>query len=595
MKDIKQEAFKTGTESLSEQKSGDKFVHFDESARQEVASGIRNIGSAVIDNDKELLHYAQVYLEKKITDNEMSQGEWHCPLFYRDNVLIRFEGYEYFNLSPLQKYLEILRAEAEAWLIHNKMDYCELSDWEKENYMKRALGILPDNTDEQFCEILASPFFQRQPSDIKKLMAEIEWIEKEYGQHTALAFAILQHNGVSKKSEFEYYGQKLDMLFAKILSFPQMQTVWQNNKIERSFDTEYILLATLRDRILKHLPERVEDNRRVLLIDFLEDYSQLENNPDKTNKIGASELLFACLDSIILSRFDLENSCVVSNDTILLEIVPQERLIYWNPLSNAPIAYAKPTINYRNDYRFLIAKTIAKIADVYLQLSRDSHKAIQHYQNAISVIPDYPETYASLAQIYIKLKDARRAVETLSKAIEINPDSAEYYHMQGLAYCLSSNFAQAIKELKKAITLQPNYIEALNNLGVCYEQTGETNKALETYNQIINIEPNYFQANFGLGNVYFTLKKYERALIYFERATKLDPQSSNCLYNLAQTYYELGEVNNSIKTYKQLLQINPNHAASWYNLGIIYRNKGMKKEAVKCIEQAVRLNPNLMK
>jgi tetratricopeptide (TPR) repeat protein len=592
MKDIKQ---KLKSEQLPESRLSNDIVKRNDSYQTEVKPEIKHISSVIIEHDKELLQFAQVYLEKKITDNELSRGEWHCPLFYRDMVLIRYEAFEYYNLNPLQKHLEILRAEAEAWLIHNRMEYCELSDWEKEYYMKRALGLVPENTDTQFCEILASPDYRHAPSDIKHLVSMIEWIKKEFGQHTALAFAVLQQNGVSKRSEFEYYGKRLDMLFTKILSLPQMQIVLQNNKIENSFNTEYILLATLRDRILKYLPKRVRDEKRILLTNFLEDYGQFDSNLDETNQIAASELLFACIDSIILSKFGFENNCVIVNDNLLLEVITQERLFYWNPISDEPIPHLQPIINYHNNYLFLIAKTIARIADIYLQLSRDSNKAIQYYQNAIMMIPDYPNTYANLAQMYIKLNDSRRAVEMLAKAIEINPESAEYYHIQGLAYCLANNFTEAIHVLKKAIALQPKYIEALNNLGVCYEQTGETKRALDTYNQILNMEPNYFQANFGIGNVYFNLKKYERALFYFEKAMKLEPQSIKCLYNLAQTYYELGEVNNSIKTYKELLEINPNHAASWYNLGIIYRNKGMKKEAVKCIEQAVRFNPNLMK
>lgn len=569
--------------------------------KQSSVTGGQDLQTIIYNNDRNLLAYAHRYQEMILASTDVNLGIWNCPLFYSDNILLRYQLYEFYNLDPLQQHLEIIRAEAEAWLIHNQLGFCALSNEEKENFMKRALAINLENTDEKFREILSASHIGKG-ANIKDIYADItaykktlQSIKKQYGQFIALAFALLVQNGISKKSEFEHYGRKLDMFLSKIFSLPQIQNVYENRRIENTFNTQYILLATLRDRIMKFLPRRVVDEKKILLTEYLDQDNQSKVAVNTTNDVYASELLFVCLDSLMLAKFGFDTNCVVVDKNILLEIITQERLIYWNPLENTPISYAQPIIKYRSDYLFLVAKTIVKIADIYMQLSRDIMKAIGAYQKAIALIPDFPDTYASLAQVYLKSQDARKAIENLNKAIEINPDAAEFYHMQGLAYCLQNNFAQAITVIKKAISIQPNYIEALNNLGVCYEQTGETVKALETYNQIVNIEPNYFQANFGLGNVYFTLKKYERALIYYERAIKLEPQSTKCLYNLAQTYYELGEGNASIKTYKQLLQINPNHAASWYNLGIIYRNKGMKKEAVKCIEQAVRFNPNLMK
>lgn len=562
---------------------------------------VKDLLSIIYKNDRNLLDYAHRYQEKLLANTDVNLGIWNCPLFYADNVLRRYQPYEFFNLDMLEQHLEILRAEAEAWLIHCQLGFCSLSYEEKENYMKRALSINLENTDAKLREILSTPHIGKG-SAIKDIFADIEGfkkilqtIKKDFGQYLALFFGLLVQNGVGKKTEFEYYGQKLDQLFARIMSLPQIKNVYDNRQIENTFNTQYILLATLRDRMLRYLPKRIVDNKKILLTEFLEQQSSNEGQTKTAYEITASELVFVSLDSIILSRFGFDTNCVVVDNNIMLEIVTQERLIYWHPLENTPISYTQPLIKYRSDYLFLVARTIVKIAEVYMQLSRDVQKTIAYYQKAIALIPDYPDSYASLAQVYLNNQDARRAIENLNKAIEINPDSAEYYHIQGLAYCLQNNFNQAISVIKKAIAIQPNYIEALNNLGVCYEQTGETVKALETYSQIINMEPNYFPANFGLGNVYFAVKKYERALIYYERAMKLEPESVKCLYNLAQTYYELGEINQSIRTYKQLLQYNPNHAASWYNLGIIYRNKGMKKEAVKCIEQAVRFNPNLMK
>ncbi len=553
------------------------------------------LNEAIIENDKQLIEYGKAYAKKISQQNDPLLNAWQFPLFYRNNALIRYEIYDFVNLNPLQQHLEILRAEAEAWLIHNLMGYCELSNWEKELFMKRAIGILPSNIEEQFIEILSSPRYKKINPDSTDFIPLIDAIKKEYGQHTALALASFMLVGIDKPKELIPYAQKIDLLITKILTMHQVQVAIGNKLLENNFNHDYILIAVLRDTILKYFPNRIVDDTKFLLTDFLDEYRELSNKTNQPFQIKASNLVFAILDSIILARFGFDHNCVIIDNNINLEIILPQRLIYWDCINRGPISYAQPIIQYRHNYHFLIAQTMCQIANLYVQLSRDINKAIKYYTNAIRIIPDYAENYASLAQIYIKANDPPHAIEMLSKAIELNPQSARYYHMLGLGYYLAKNLSQSIANLKKAIALQPNYIEALNNLGVCYEQTNETTKAIETYHQILNIEPNHFAATFALGNVYFQLKKYERAQYYFERALKIDSQSIKSLYNLAQTYYELGELTSSIKTYKKLLKLKADHAPSWYNLGIIYRNQGRNKEAIKCLEQAIRFNPNLMK
>jgi tetratricopeptide (TPR) repeat protein len=563
--------------------------------RQNFQKYYHELFSVIYNTDRELLEYAKHFHESVSSSHRVHFSSWSCPLSIQDDSLIRYRPYELFNLSPLQRHLEILRTEAEAWLIHNKLGYCDLAQWEKDAFIQRALGILPDNKEERFAEIITCPGFrpavelQNFYHNIDSFKKGLQSIKKEFGQSTALPFGLLIQSGTKTRSDFEYYGQKFDLILRKITHLPQVQELLITKRIENSFSSQFIFLATLRDRLLKKMPHRIQDEKKFFLTDII------DVNWDTCHEIHGAELSFAALDSIILSKFGFENNCVIVDDNILLEVITAEKVIYWEPLTNAPITFYSPMVKYRSDFLFLIALTFVKIADVYVQLGRDFEKAIELYEKAINLIPDFPATYANLSQVYIKTNSPKQAITSLEKAIAINPEAAEYHHLMGLAYCLTHDWAPAITALKTAVSIRPSYIEALNNLAYAYEQAGDLNKAKDIYLQILSIKPNYFEANFGLGNVYFNYKQYQRAITHFERALKLKPNSQRVYYNLAQTYFEMGELDTSIKTYKELLRHNPNHAAAWYNLGIIYRNKGMKKEAVKCIEQAVRFNPNLMR
>lgn len=553
------------------------------------------IAPAIKLSDREILEFARSFPVQLSNSHRARFDNWQPVLFYHDDTLIRYQFSEFTKLNILQKHLEILRAEAEAYLIHHNLGFIELAEYEKNRFLHRALGILPDNKEDRFFEILTCPGYkpaaevQNLVNDTDLFKQKLLLVKKEFGQSTALAIGLLIQSGAKFFSEFEYYGQKLDFLLRKIANLPQIQKLLEQRRIEDSFNNQFVFLSTLHDRMHKYLPKRKVDDKNIFLTDIL------DKDWDNNNEISGSEVVFTSLDCIVLSRFGFETNCVHCDGKLCLEIITSEKTLYWEPLSNSPLSFTGPVVKYIGDFTFLISQTFIKMANFYFQMRRDFTKTIDLYHKAIELTPNIPGNYANLAQVYIKSNYPRQAIENLKKALELQSDSAEYHHLLGIVYCLVEEWEQAISHLQTALTLQPNRIEILNNLAYCYEQTKEARKAEDIYFQILALKPDYFEASFGIGNVYLTLKLYDRAIYYYQQTLRLNPASEHCLYNLAQTYYINGDIQESIKTYQELLKINPNHAAGWYNLGIIYRDTGNQDEAIKCIERAIRLNPNLMK
>ena len=553
------------------------------------------IASAIKLTDREILEFARSFPAKLSRSHRARFDTWQPVLFYHDDALIRYQFSEFTKLNVLQKHLEILRAEAEAYLIHDNLGCCELNPYERNRFLHRALGILPDNKEERFIEILTCPGFkpvgdlQNLANDALAFKNSLLMVKKEFGQSTALAIGLLIQGGAKLFSEFEYYGQKLDLLLRKIVNFPQIQQLLEQRRVEDSFNNQLVFLTTLRDRLLKYLPRRIQNERSIFLTDIL------EVDWDNNNEINGSEVVFVSLDSIILSRFGFETDCAICDDHLCLAIITSEKTIYWESLSETSLSYHDPVTKYHGNFLFLIAQTYTKMANYYIQMRRDFNKAIDLYQKAIALSPDIAVIYANLSNVYIEANKPRQAIEYIQKALAIQSDSSEYHSLFGIANCLIEDWKTAISAFKKSLVLKPNKIEILNNLGYCYERTEELRKAEDIYFHSLALKLNNFKANFGLGNVYYGLKLYSRAIYYYQQALQIDATSEHCIYNLAKTYYENEDVNESIKTYLELLKINPNHASGWYNLGIIYRDTGNQDEAIKCIERAIRLNPNLMK
>ena len=118
-------------------------------------------------------------------------------------------------------------------------------------------------------------------------------------------------------------------------------------------------------------------------------------------------------------------------------------------------------------------------------------KAINSYEKAIELNPNYPEAYNNLGNILQELGDSNEAKKCLEKAIELNPNYGTAYNNLGnvLQELGDSNEGKICFE--KAIKLNPNFIAAIWNL---HQFALNIDEALIILKKIINIDKNYIRA-----------------------------------------------------------------------------------------------------
>ncbi len=597
--------------------NGEEFLHSTEIRSHADISHISislRLKDAIKATDKELLAYAQrithnlSYPESSSSVLEQTNfRHWQFPLYFADDVLLRYTESEFKYLSPLQKHLEILRAEAEALLIHHKLNFCQLSDWEYIQNIRRALGILSMHIKDQTEELLTCPGFQNlherqiDYDNIDQLINKLDMLKKELGPTVELIYAMLILSGIKSNSEFLYYAQKIDVLLTKLAKLPLVSTQLKHAQGTDSLDAQLTFLSVLRSQMTENFPIRQFDDNNFLFTHLL------NQNWEKTKTISATQDIFAILDIIFLTYYGFNVYLVITeHNEYFLEVIFPSVSVWW-PISNTPqMLFVSPPVRHIFDYRFLIAKMFVTIADIYIKIGREIDQALKMYRAAVRLYPEYISFLNRLVRTYITTGQPHLVLSQIKEMSELYPDSAEIHHLLGSTYCLLKDYDKAIDALEKAVSLKPDFIDAYNNLANCYYQNGNLIQAQKIYTRLLTLQPDYYEGVLGLGNVYFQLKQYGQALLYFERALKIshqhkgesqDKESQNlrALYNLAQTYYELGEIETSIKTYKELLRLNPDHPSAWYNLGIIYRNKGDVKQAIKCITRAIQINPNLMR
>jgi protein O-mannosyl-transferase len=116
-------------------------------------------------------------------------------------------------------------------------------------------------------------------------------------------------------------------------------------------------------------------------------------------------------------------------------------------------------------------------------------EAMNHYNEAIRLKPDYVDAYYNRGNAYSRLGRNQQAIDDYGKAIRLKPDFADAYYNRGVVCTNTGLYQQAIADYSKIISLDPNSVKAYNNRGSIYLKLGQYRRAIEDYDETIRITP----------------------------------------------------------------------------------------------------------
>jgi TolB-like protein/Tfp pilus assembly protein PilF len=178
-------------------------------------------------------------------------------------------------------------------------------------------------------------------------------------------------------------------------------------------------------------------------------------------------------------------------------------------------------------------------------------QAIEHFQRAIQLQPDYADAYAGLSSAFQQLHDvsgaAAEALKYLSaaraaaeRALTLDPKlSAAHAVMAGVKFT-EYDWQGAQKEYERALELDPNNL----NDCVCYSTLlramGRLPEASAFIERAASTDPLSSAVQNEYGILLYYERKYREALSRVQRAIELDGRNRLAFYVLALTYEKLG-------------------------------------------------------
>jgi TolB-like protein/Tfp pilus assembly protein PilF len=254
-------------------------------------------------------------------------------------------------------------------------------------------------------------------------------------------------------------------------------------------------------------------------------------------------------------------------------------------------------------------------------------KALDYFQQAIEIDPNYALAYCGLADYYIwvsgfnlvppkeylvKAEEAALKAlhldETLSeahtslghhkvltwdwlgaekafkRAIELNPNNADAHYRNAVYLQVFGCFDEAISENRKALEIDPLSIGFVG-LGISFYFARHYDRAIEHLSDILEINPNFGAAHFYLGLAYEQKKMHDEAITEFKKTTSLLGNELEVLAYIAHTFAASGRHGEAQKTLDELLELSQHRFVEPYFIALIYTALDEKDQAFAWLEK----------
>ena len=188
---------------------------------------------------------------------------------------------------------------------------------------------------------------------------------------------------------------------------------------------------------------------------------------------------------------------------------------------------------------------------------KDFRKAVEYYNQAIALDPNYAQAYAGQADTYAlfstfgfmpQTEGVPKAREFARQAVSLDGGLAEPHTTLGyLSLTYDYDFAGSEREFRRAIELNPTYATAHQWYGEMLTNAGRFDEASAEYRRALEIEPLSLPINWDFGRFLYMSRRYDESVAQHKKTIELDPGFARAHRTLAEVYRVKGDYANAVE------------------------------------------------
>jgi len=215
----------------------------------------------------------------------------------------------------------------------------------------------------------------------------------------------------------------------------------------------------------------------------------------------------------------------------------------------------------------------------------DVPRALEHYDRALAIDPDYAEAYAGLALAWTLVSApgsiaAARAAAT--RALELDPSLPEAHAALAAVKYRDWDWEEGHAESRLALEADPGALDGCYCFALSLGATGRLQEAITIADRAILSNPISGGAYLARGNAFIFLRKYDDAAADYRRGFELDPEFTWNRFALASVYDIMGRPQDAIALLEPIAQASSTESLV---LASAYAHAGRRAEAVRLLER----------
>ena len=227
------------------------------------------------------------------------------------------------------------------------------------------------------------------------------------------------------------------------------------------------------------------------------------------------------------------------------------------------------------------------------QLASGTYEAaIQAYDQALALSPDYVAAHYNRGLAYARLGALDGAIADFTRVVELDAGQVQAYHQRGLVYARKGNYERAVSDYDMALSLRPGSVALIYDRAIAFFRLSAYERAIQDYTKVLEQEPNRVDAYLNRGLAYAAIKDYPEALRNYNQAIALDPGRAISYSHRGQAYARSERYAEALADYDHALEINPRDAVVHNSRGLLYVRIEAYAQAIESYRQAMALHPD---
>ncbi|MFM7876786.1 MAG: tetratricopeptide repeat protein [Microcystis aeruginosa Ma_MB_F_20061100_S20] len=187
--------------------------------------------------------------------------------------------------------------------------------------------------------------------------------------------------------------------------------------------------------------------------------------------------------------------------------------------------------------------------------------------------------------------DLEAAINSFNKAIRLNPNYAQAYGNRGIAYSRLQQYDKALADYNQFIRFNPNSAAAYYNRATLYDKLGDYQKAIADYDQAIRLNPNFTQAISGREMAQNKLRTPQQSISTTNALAQYFSNGRNAkdFFVQAMDKYDKADFDGAIVDFSQAIQLKPDYAQAYMGRAMAYKGLGDLENQITELRKAAEL------